>query len=43
MLSINIEAVDHRLVLRIIAGAVAVSALLALATALILLGSRTDV
>lgn len=43
MLSINIEAVDHRLVLRVIAGAVAVGAVVALATALILLGSRTDV
>jgi hypothetical protein len=42
MLSTNVEAVDHRLVLRVIAGAVAVGAVVALATALILLGSRTD-
>ena len=42
MLSTNIEAVDHRLVSRIIAGAVAVGAIVALATALIMLGGRAD-
>ena len=42
MLSTNIEAVDHRLVLRIITVAVALGAVIALATALIMLGGRVD-
>lgn len=42
MLSTNIEAVDHRLVLRTIAGAVAVGAVAALGAVLIMLGGRAD-
>jgi hypothetical protein len=42
ILSTNIEAVDRRLMSRTIAGAVAVSAVVALGGALIMLGSRTD-
>jgi hypothetical protein len=42
MLSANVEAVDQRLVLRTLVGAVALSAIIALGAVLIMLGGRTD-
>jgi len=43
MLSTNVEVVDRRQVLRTLAGAVAIGALVALGAGLIALGGRTDV
>jgi hypothetical protein len=43
MLSTNVEAVDRRQVLRTLAGAIALGALVAVSAALIALGGRTDV
>ena len=43
MLSTNVEAVDRQQMSRTLAGAVALSTLVALGTALVLLGGRTDI
>lgn len=42
MLSVNVEAIDQRQVLRTLAGAIALGAMVALGAALIMLGGRTD-
>lgn len=43
ILSTNVEAVDHRLVSRTVAGAVVVGAMVALGASLVMLGGRADV